>query len=48
MIPKIAAAVESIDSGVGQVTILNGTFPHSILIEMFTNEGIGTEIHREG
>jgi acetylglutamate kinase len=47
MIPKISAAVESIEGGVGQATILNGTSPHSILIELFTNEGIGTEIHKE-
>lgn len=46
MIPKISSAVDAIDAGVGQVTILNGTVPHSMIIETFTDAGIGTEISR--
>lgn len=47
MIPKIEGSVEAIEAGVGQVTILNGTFPHSMLIETYTTAGIGTMITRE-
>ena len=42
MIPKIRSIVEALDSGVRDVRILNGTFPHSLLLEIFTDAGIGT------
>jgi acetylglutamate kinase len=42
MIPKIRSIVEALDAGVKDVRILNGTFPHSILLEIFTDAGIGT------
>lgn len=44
MIPKIECCVESIRQGVKRTHILDGRIPHSILIEMLTDEGIGTMI----
>lgn len=42
MIPKIDCCVEAVRQGVGRAHIIDGRTPHSILIEMFTDEGIGT------
>lgn len=42
MIPKMRSIVEALDAGVGDVRILNGTFPHALLLEIFTNEDVGT------
>ena len=44
MIPKIECAVEALQSGVGKVQIINGKKRHSLLLELFTDKGIGTEI----
>ncbi len=44
MIPKIDCCIESIRQGVGKVFILDGRVPHSILIEILTDEGIGTMV----
>jgi acetylglutamate kinase len=42
MIPKVKSCFDAIDEGVKNVVIMNGTVPHSILIELLTNEGCGT------
>jgi len=42
MIPKIDSCVESVRRGVKKALIIDGRFPHSILIELMTHEGIGT------
>lgn len=42
MIPKIDCALHAIESGVERVAMINGTLPHSILVEMLTKGGIGT------
>ncbi|MBO4792430.1 MAG: acetylglutamate kinase [Clostridia bacterium] len=42
MIPKCRCCIDALMGGVGRVFIIDGTVPHSILIEMLTNEGIGT------
>ena len=42
MIPKLECAVESVRSGVSRAHILDGRVPHSILIEILTDQGIGT------
>lgn len=42
MIPKIGCCIEAIRRGVKKVFVLDGTTPHAILIEILTNEGIGT------
>ncbi|MGD8344054.1 MAG: acetylglutamate kinase [Desulfobacterales bacterium] len=44
MIPKIEFALEAIEKGVEKVQIINGTQRHSILLELFTDSGIGTEV----
>jgi acetylglutamate kinase len=42
MIPKIEACVIALDSGVEKTHIIDGTIPHALLMEIFTEEGIGT------
>ncbi len=42
MIPKIECCVEAVRRGVDKAFILDGRIPHSLLIELFSNEGIGT------
>ncbi len=42
MIPKVECCINAINWGVERVFIIDGTIPHSILIEMLTSEGIGT------
>jgi acetylglutamate kinase len=44
MLPKVNSAKSAILNGVKKVHIINGTVEHSLLLEIFTNKGIGTEI----
>ncbi len=44
MLPKLRACVTAVDGGVGQAHILDGRIQHSLLLEVFTPEGIGTMI----
>lgn len=44
MIPKVKSAVHAINEGVGKVHLIDGRIAHSLLLEIFTNAGIGTEI----
>jgi acetylglutamate kinase len=44
MRPKLAACVEAINGGVGSAHIIDGRIPHSLLLELFTDAGIGTKI----
>ena len=44
MIPKVDSAVEAIRSGVKRVHFVDGRVPHSVLLEIFTDTGVGTEI----
>ena len=44
MIPKVDSAVAAIKSGVEKVSLVDGRVPHAVLLEIFTDEGIGTEI----
>ncbi len=46
MIPKVECALDAIACNVQKVHIINGKLPHSVLIELFTNSGIGTEVFR--
>jgi len=48
MIPKVEACLESLEAGVRKVHIIDGRVPHSLLLEIFTDRGIGTQIAREG
>jgi acetylglutamate kinase len=47
MIPKLRACAEAVDAGVGTAHIIDGRLPHALLIEVLTDEGIGTMICRE-
>ncbi len=44
MIPKVKACVEALEQGVKKAHILDGRVPHCVLLEIFTTQGIGTEI----
>lgn len=44
MIPKVNSCIDAINSGIRSVNIINGTIPHSILLELFTDKGFGTII----
>ena len=44
MVPKIDSAMKALDAGVQRVHFVDGRLPHSLLLEIFTDEGIGTEI----
>jgi acetylglutamate kinase len=44
MIPKVDSAVEAVRAGVRRVHFVDGRTPHSVLLEIFTDKGIGTEI----
>lgn len=44
MIPKVQACVRALEGGVKKTHIIDGRVPHSLLLEIFTREGIGTEI----
>jgi acetylglutamate kinase len=44
MIPKVDSAIQALEGGVNKVHFLNGKRAHSVLLELFTDSGIGTEI----
>ncbi|WP_158862923.1 acetylglutamate kinase [Leifsonia sp. AG29] len=44
MIPKMSACLDAVDGGVPKAAIIDGRVPHSILLEVFTQSGIGTEV----
>jgi acetylglutamate kinase len=44
MIPKVETCLYAVDRGVEAAVILDGRVPHAILLELFTREGVGTEI----
>ena len=45
MKPKIETCINAINQGVKQATILDGRIPHSLILELFTEHGIGTQIY---
>ncbi|HIP16778.1 MAG TPA: acetylglutamate kinase [Methanothermococcus okinawensis] len=47
MIPKVEACINALNKGVESVHIVNGKIPHSILLEIFTERGIGTMVVRD-
>jgi acetylglutamate kinase len=47
MIPKVQACLESLDRGVGKIHIIDGRLRHSLLLEIYTSKGVGTEILAE-
>lgn len=48
MLPKIGCALSAVNAGVNSVHIIDGRVPHATLLEMFTDEGVGTLITRRG
>jgi acetylglutamate kinase len=48
MIPKVGACALALRRGVERAHILNGTIPHALLLEVYTNAGVGTMITAEG
>jgi len=48
MIPKVEACMDAVKSGCPKAHLINGTIKHSVLIEIFTDKGIGTEIVKNG
>lgn len=47
MLPKIQNCIEALKEGVSRIHIMDGRIPHSLLLEIFTNKGIGTAILKE-
>ena len=47
MIPKVECCIKALDEGVKNVTILDGRIPHSVLMELLTDEGAGTMVTRD-
>lgn len=48
MLPKLNNCIDAIENGVSRVHILDGRIPHCLLLEIFTNKGVGTAILSEG
>jgi acetylglutamate kinase len=48
MIPKVKCALEAVNLGVDKVHIIDGRQRHALLLEIFTDQGVGTEIRRSG
>lgn len=46
MVPKANSCIDAIERGINSVFVINGTIPHSILLELFTDNGIGTMIEK--
>jgi acetylglutamate kinase len=47
MIPKLKACADAVDQGVGSAHIIDGRVPHSLLIELLTDHGVGTMVRKE-
>ncbi|MEY3456702.1 MAG: hypothetical protein RIR38_964, partial [Actinomycetota bacterium] len=47
MIPKMESCLEALDGGVNRTHLLDGRIPHVLLIEMFTDAGVGTMITKD-
>ena len=47
MIPKMEACVRAVEGGVTSATVIDGRIPHCLLLEIFTNEGVGTMVTNE-
>jgi acetylglutamate kinase len=44
MVPKMGACLEAVRSGVPRATVVDGREPHAVLLELFTDEGVGTQV----
>lgn len=45
MVPKMAACLRAVRGGVRKAHVIDGRVPHAMLVEVFTDEGVGTEVH---
>jgi len=44
MIPKMGACLQAVQNGVPRATVVDGREPHAVLLELFTSEGVGTQV----
>ena len=44
MVPKMGACLQAVQGGVPRATVVDGREPHAVLLELFTKEGIGTQV----
>ena len=44
MIPKMGACLQAVKGGVPRATVVDGREPHAVILELFTNEGVGTQV----
>ncbi|MDD5448223.1 MAG: acetylglutamate kinase, partial [Actinomycetota bacterium] len=44
IVPKAEGCIRALEGGVEKAHIIDGTFPHALLLEVFTDEGVGTMI----
>lgn len=47
MLPKVQSGVEALNAGVRKIHMIDGRMPHSLLLEIFTDKGVGTEIVKD-
>jgi len=47
MLPKVDACLRALDAGVARAHIIDGRFPHSLLLEIFSDQGVGTLLQKE-
>ena len=48
MIPKMAACLAALEAGVSRAPIVDGRKPHSMMLEIFTSAGVGTQVVPDG
>ena len=48
MIPKMEACLRAVDAGVSRAHVIDGRVPHSLLVEVFTDQGVGTMVVPDG
>ena len=44
MVPKMEACLQAVTGGVPRATVVDGREPHAVLLELFTDEGVGTQV----
>jgi acetylglutamate kinase len=44
MVPKMGACLHAVTNGVSRATVVDGREPHAVLLEIFTDEGVGTQV----
>ena len=44
MLPKVESSLRALEAGIAKAHIIDGRVPHAILLELFTREGVGTEL----